>query len=673
MNLNWTVVCFAGIDYRSHHQRPQAIARDLARRGALVVYVDNLGLRLPGIGDAHRVTGRVADRGREAIRGSRPDPFGVTVYSPLVPPLQQLRPVGALARRALLARLRGSIPPGRPLIVWTYLPHPVIRDVAGDLGADLLVYDWADDASEHLQTRSDRHRARVRGWEDDMAARADVLFAASEELLDRRRPANRNVHLIAHGAASTGAGDPAPSEVTRMAHPRVVLVGSLSRWIDVDLLAGLAEARPDWSFVLVGPRRARLARLARRDNVLLTGERPYSEIPSILRACDVALIPYRRAPATLAASPVKLWDYLAEGLPVVSVDVPAVRRHEGPTVQIAEGVGGFAAAVERALAHGRSASPERRTWSDAVDEMVEHISAAFDGRPAAAPARGRAVAPRERAGGRRRAAVSLGRTVVKTVSAAADAARRHHAGVVVLLYHRIGLGTGSEVDLPTPLFAQHMEMLAASGRAATLDGALGVLDEGPPEGPDPVVVTFDDGTADFVDNALPVLERWRVPATLYVATHFVDEGVSFPRDGTPLSWSGLREVAASGLVTVGSHTHSHRLLDRTPDAEVDEELERSVELIGEHVGVEAAHFAYPKAVPPSPYAEAAVRSRFESAALAGAGANRYGATDRYRLSRAPVQVSDGIRWFRRKLDGGMLLEGALRARLDRVRYRHAVR
>ncbi len=101
------------------------------------------------------------------------------------------------------------------------------------------------------------------------------------------------------------------------------------------------------------------------------------------------------------------------------------------------------------------------------------------------------------------------------------------------------------------------------------------------------------------------------------------------------------------------------------------ELDRSVELIGERLGVTATHFAYPKAVLGSPAAQSAVRDRFRTAALAGTRPNPYGDADLHRLSRTPVQVSDGERWFRRKVAGGMALEDVLRRRLNRRRYEGA--
>jgi peptidoglycan/xylan/chitin deacetylase (PgdA/CDA1 family) len=262
----------------------------------------------------------------------------------------------------------------------------------------------------------------------------------------------------------------------------------------------------------------------------------------------------------------------------------------------------------------------------------------------------------------------LASEAVKASAAALDLVRPRPDGVVVLIYHRVGGASGLEVDLPDALFEAQVAALAESGRAVALGAALDRLRHVPEEGPAPVVVTFDDGTADFVDRALPILVRHRVPATLYAATAFIEEGRPFPDDGRPVSWGGLADACSTGLVEVGSHTHRHRLLDRLPEAEVADELDRSIELIGEHLGHPPLDFAYPKAVPGSPAAARAVRARFRSAALAGTRANPYGSTDPHTLARSPVQRSDGMRWFHRKAAGGMELEDRLRQVLNRQRY-----
>jgi hypothetical protein len=84
----------------------------------------------------------------------------------------------------------------------------------------------------------------------------------------------------------------------------------------------------------------------------------------------------------------------------------------------------------------------------------------------------------------------------------------------------------------------------------------------------------------------------------------------------------LRDAASTGLVTIGSHTHTHALLDRAEPADIGAELDRSIELIGQHIGAAPVHFAYPKALPGSEAAEGEVRRRFITAALARSRVNK---------------------------------------------------
>ena len=259
--------------------------------------------------------------------------------------------------------------------------------------------------------------------------------------------------------------------------------------------------------------------------------------------------------------------------------------------------------------------------------------------------------------------------LLKSVSAAADTLAPPPKGVTVLIYHRVGGGTSSDVDLDVADFERQLEHLATHHRVLTLGDALRTLEGSGDSATEGVVVTFDDGTADFCDIVVPLLQRYSVPATLYAATQFIDEHSAFPWGAEPTSWSALRDATSSGLVTVGSHTHSHWLLDRLGPASIADDLDRSIDLIAEHLGAPPLDFAYPKALPGSAAAEIEVRRRFLSAALASSAVNRPGRCDPHRLWRTPVQRSDGFRYFAAKASGGMRLEGVTRSALAKFRYR----
>jgi peptidoglycan/xylan/chitin deacetylase (PgdA/CDA1 family) len=218
--------------------------------------------------------------------------------------------------------------------------------------------------------------------------------------------------------------------------------------------------------------------------------------------------------------------------------------------------------------------------------------------------------------------------------------RRRRGDLVILLYHRVAAGRG-EGSLPVEVFERQLAHLAEHDRVVTLDAALQAGSEGG------VVVTFDDGYADFYEHALPLLRRYEVPAVLYLATRLVEE------DGG-VTWSQLRE--AEGLVTVGAHTHAHVNLSRASAQRAEEELRRSKELIEDGLGAACRHFAYPWALA-STAADQLVRRFFQSSARDLWSTNRRGRIDRYRLGRTPVLQSDGELFFRAKLAGLLDAEG----------------
>ena len=267
------------------------------------------------------------------------------------------------------------------------------------------------------------------------------------------------------------------------------------------------------------------------------------------------------------------------------------------------------------------------------------------------------------------ATTSLPRRLIKSGSRLHDVIRRPVDGITVLIYHRVGASTGGQMNLDTATFERQVEWLAATQRVVSLDRAVDEI-----TGPGPVrpgvALTFDDGTADWVDVVAPILVRHRVPATFYLTTGYPQGELPLP-DGEPsISWAGVAELAASGVATIGSHTHTHRLLDRLEPAALDAELDTSIDLIAEHLGARPDHFAYPKAVDPSLPARLGVRARFRSAALAGTRANVAG-DDPLALHRSPVQAADSFDDFVRKARGGMGFEDTIRRTANRLRYRGA--
>jgi peptidoglycan/xylan/chitin deacetylase (PgdA/CDA1 family) len=211
-----------------------------------------------------------------------------------------------------------------------------------------------------------------------------------------------------------------------------------------------------------------------------------------------------------------------------------------------------------------------------------------------------------------------------------------------------------EVSVDT--FAEQIRYLETAGTIVSLEDALSRLGT---SGDDRLfVLTFDDGYADMYANALPVLLDRSHPFTLYLTTLPLEDPSTSQPGALPLTWQQVEEMVDSKLATIGAHTHTHPDLRFLSSDDITTELDQSNQLIEKRLGVKPRHFAYPKGWW-SADAESDVRKRYDTAVLGEGPPNRL-ETDRHRLHRVAVQKSDGMRFFRRKLSTGLVLEDRLR-------------
>jgi peptidoglycan/xylan/chitin deacetylase (PgdA/CDA1 family) len=258
----------------------------------------------------------------------------------------------------------------------------------------------------------------------------------------------------------------------------------------------------------------------------------------------------------------------------------------------------------------------------------------------------------------------MARTAAKSVFATADLFLGSWPGPRILIYHQIGAGSGRQMDLAPAVFRGHVDWLQSQGSIVGLGDALSGADD--LNADRTYVLTFDDGYADFYENAFPHLRDRGIPFTLYLTTGHIETGESLHDGDRPLSWDMVGEMVESGLVTMGAHTHTHPdLRGLTMDA-VEEEVERSNGIIEARTGRKATHFAYPKGFW-DPQAEAVIRRYYDTAVL-GAGAPVTAATNPYRIHRVAIQASDRYLFFKRKISRGMRLEE--RVRTVAKGYRH---
>jgi glycosyltransferase involved in cell wall biosynthesis len=285
---------------------------------------------------------------------------------------------------AILRRAARRLP--KPVVLWIY--DPCSARLAKSCGEVFAVYDCVDDYAE--QAGSDLHRRALVAREDERAAStARLVFATTQDLYRRKRRLNSNTHLVPNAGDFPHflqASDPdfQAAEIRNLTRPVLGFAGNLLRSkVDFELLEEVAAARADWTVLLIGPARPdsaeALTRLTRLANVRWVGLKPYAELPAYVAAFDVGLIPYRANEYTRNCSPLKLYEYLAAGKPVVASGLPVLAGME-PDVVLAEGADDFISAVEAALAARGSEDRKRRmalaaenTWERRTERLLELV------------------------------------------------------------------------------------------------------------------------------------------------------------------------------------------------------------------------------------------------------------------------------------------------------------
>ena len=374
------VVCFAK-DWDGHPTSNTHVMRLLARRNR-VLWLESVAMRAPHPGssrDLRRMVRRVA----AAARAPRRVEADLWVASPLVLPLPHSPWATALNGR-LLQRTVGRLCQRlgmEQFQVWTFLP--TAGDYARALGGRPLVYYCVDDWAHS----PDHDGARVARAEARLCQTADVVFATSRALVDGEAAMERtDPPCAARGgprALRARARSSAPGRSrggVACVDPVLAVVGLLDWRIDTTLLAALADRRPDWSLALVGPVHADLGALAARPNVHLLGRLPYTRLPTVLKGCDVGLVPFVVDEYTRHIDPVKLREYLSAGLPVVATAPPDIAAID-TSCRIVRGVDELVGGVEAALHEGGAEARRRRsramaseTWEARVEALGAHLA-----------------------------------------------------------------------------------------------------------------------------------------------------------------------------------------------------------------------------------------------------------------------------------------------------------
>lgn len=276
-------------------------------------------------------------------------------------------------------------------VLWLYHPSQIhFLDSLAER-AELIVFDWTDDwVAAYPPDRPEMERKKLAMQQKQMLCRADVVFAVSTTLFKR---AKRSCQWVYHLPNATDSdvfkpalpNSPPPPILTGLSRPVLLYLSQITDRVDFELIAAVARTRPEWNLLMVGPvvcSENLLAPIRGLSNVILTGAVPYHEAAVLVAQSDVCILPHKEDSLTGTLDPIKLYDYLATGRPIVTTDV-AMHLSLRPHVSIASSSKAFVTAIDKALAEDPRCAAIRlqasceHTWIKRADSAVDIIGRFF--------------------------------------------------------------------------------------------------------------------------------------------------------------------------------------------------------------------------------------------------------------------------------------------------------
>jgi glycosyltransferase involved in cell wall biosynthesis len=350
-NLRPDIICFSHLRWDFVYQRPQHLLSRFAKE-ARVFFVEE---PVFGNGTMHLEVSE-----REA---------GLRVVVPHLPEGLRSEVATTAVMREMIGRMfrdHGI----REYIFWYYTPMAL--SFTNHFTPSVSVYDCMDELSAFKGADP-----RVTQMEQELFQKVDLVFTGGQTLYESKRECHPAVHAFPSsidkdhfGKARNRAED--PDDQAAIPRPRLGFFGVIDERFDIELLKSVADERPDWQFVMIGPIvKIHPDVLPRNSNIHYLGPKDYSELPAYLAHWDVALLLFARNESTRFISPTKTPEYLAAGKPVISTSIRDVVRPYGDLglVEIADEPADFIAAAEKLLS-----SSERAEWLSRVDDYLGGIS-----------------------------------------------------------------------------------------------------------------------------------------------------------------------------------------------------------------------------------------------------------------------------------------------------------
>jgi len=373
-----TPVVVFGDDWRRHVSTLQHLFAHMIA-GQPVVWVNSFGHRAPQLTlyDVKRAFAKL----RAMATASQPDrasgPSPARIIEPRALPWHNLKIVRVFNRRSLLYDIRralGKVARGqRPVLV---TGTPVAADIVGELNEVVSIYFCMDDYGELPGVDK-----RIIGpLERLMLDRVDAVVATAAALARKKTPRSGLSFQLPQGVnfERFATPRPVPADILTLPRPIVGFAGGVSAACDFQLIDKLATAFPGGSMVLVGPLHPGVV-VPQRSNIHVLGNRSYEDLPGYVQAFDVGIIPYMLSDWIRSVDPLKLLEYLAAGIPVVSTDIPEAHKY-AHAVRITDSHADFIAAVRAASDEStethraeRRAVARQHTWESRAQRFAEIV------------------------------------------------------------------------------------------------------------------------------------------------------------------------------------------------------------------------------------------------------------------------------------------------------------
>lgn len=312
--------------------------------------------------------------------------------TPIVIPGAQSSLVQRLNRILLVRQIRRAVQAASrevrwPVQVWSFAPD--VPSLVGRFDEELFLYYCVDEFSEF-----DGYDASfIQRAERSLIDRAGLVVTSSQKLLDTKSRLRPDVARISHGvdfdhfSTAWRNPPPMPPELKSLRGPILGFFGLIHHWLDIDLLAEVARQRPQYEFVLIGETKTDVARIAGLANVHLLGRRDYATLPAYCAAFDAALMLFKQSSMTENVNPIKMYEYLAAGLRIVSTPLREASRFQAQ-ITFAADPEAFARACDDVLTHRQQGDRARvsravrdESWESKAEQFSQLIQNRLDAPP----------------------------------------------------------------------------------------------------------------------------------------------------------------------------------------------------------------------------------------------------------------------------------------------------